>query len=194
MKKFKYVIIVAIMGCLIVGYYFYLAGNNTSSGVEDTQVTELSRLANKDIEKNYPETPRAVVDLYSKYLKCVYNEDYSEDEFDKLTEKMRILMDTELLDNNPKEQYLKDLQAEISEYKNDNKRIANYTLDNSNDVKYYEQDGVEYASLMASYFINVNNSASKKAYEDFVLRKDGEGYWKIFGYTGITNSASDEND
>ena len=82
--------------------------------------------------------------------------------------------DDELLENNPRDEYFKNLKEDISEYHDKNKTIASSAVDSSNDVEYKEVDGDDCAYVKASYFIKEGNAYSR-TYQMYVLRKDADG-------------------
>ena len=86
------------------------------------------------------------------------------------------LFDDELLENNPRDEYFKNLKEDISEYHDKNKTIASSAVDSSNDVEYKEVDGDDCAYVKASYFIK-EGSAYSRTYQMYVLRKDADGNW-----------------
>ncbi|WP_313132732.1 DUF6715 family protein [Anaerocolumna sp.] len=171
-----------IFGIAIVAIYFKLS-TSTSPIIErsSSNKTELELLLAKDIEKDYPSSPREVIKLYTRIMKSFYNEDLTDEQVNQLAKQIRYLYDDELLANNSYEDYLLELKVEITEYKNKKRNIMNETIEDSNKVNYYTKDGKECASLTAGYTIKEKDSYTK-LYEDFILRKDEQGNWKIIGW------------
>ena len=61
MKKMKYVIIGIVCICLIlVGFFFFSKDNVTT----DKDLTEVEKLIVRDLEEDYPKTPREVMKFY----------------------------------------------------------------------------------------------------------------------------------
>ena len=106
-----------------------------------------------------------------------------------------LLMDEELAANNPKEDYLKRVKAEIATFKLAERTIVSYTLESSNEVETGTIDGQESAVVQSSYFIKEQNSDSNnpysKTYQDYLLRKDADGQWKILGFEKVKGDTSD---
>ncbi len=99
----KTIIAVLCIGLVVGG--FYLLSNKKASGEADN-VSEVQKVILKDLTGDaYPATPREVLKLYNRIMCCYYNEEYTEEEFEKLADQARLLMDQELADNNPAEQY-----------------------------------------------------------------------------------------
>ncbi|MGN0352364.1 MAG: DUF6715 family protein [Roseburia sp.] len=191
MKKVRVVVVAIICVSLIVAYYYYLttkSGNKTEGNVE---LTEVDKIVTRDLEKDYPETPREVVKLYNRIITCYYKEDYTEEELYELGDQARALFDEELLENNPREQYFTDLKAEIAEYEENQKQISQSGVCSSSDVLYKTVDGDECAYVTASYFIKEGKNYNK-TYQEYVLRKDEDGDWKILVFYQIEGDSSNE--
>ena len=116
---------------------------------------------------------------------------YTDDELESLADQARKLLDDELLENNPRDQYLSDLKADIEDYHNKSKTIRSSNVCDSNDVVYQTVDGRECAYVTASYFMNENNSFDRTN-EMYVLRKDDDGDWKILVFYQVEGDSSDE--
>ena len=93
----KTVIIGVICVGIVAGFYYYLT-NRAPRSVETTGETdEITSVLSKNLEKDYPASPRAVIKYYNRILLCLYNETYDDEQYQKLLEKMRALMDDCLL-------------------------------------------------------------------------------------------------
>lgn len=158
---------------------------------ENITLTEIQELTTKNLDKNYPATPREVVKLYNRIITCFYNDEYTDDELYDLGDQARKLFDDELLENNPRDEYFKNLKEDISEYHDKNKTIASSAVDSSNDVEYKEVDGDDCAYVKASYFIK-EGSAYSRTYQMYVLRKDADGNWKILVFYQVNGDSSDD--
>ena len=141
MKNTKFVIIIVVCVCVILGGYYYLTNRNNAKEEENITLTEIQELTTKNLDKNFPATPREVVKLYNRIITCFYNDEYTDDELYDLGDQARKLFDDELLENNPRDEYFKNLKEDISEYHDKNKTIASSAVDSSNDVEYKEVDG-----------------------------------------------------
>lgn len=180
-SKASAILIVLLIMAILFGVYNIIAGVIRSKKNSDIQQSEIQKLLEKEINESYPATPREVVKLYSRYTKCIYNEKLSDDEISKLAEKVQMLYDAELLQNNPFDEYLYDLKLDISEYHSSERRITSYSVDSGDNVVTWTDDGKEYARLVASYTLR-EDSAYNKTFEEFLLRKDEENRWKILGF------------
>lgn len=194
MKKKRMTIGIILMLLFGLAYYGYLTYRDASSPSEpETVVTEVDKLIFRDLETDYPNTPRKVVDFYSQITECFYSEDLTEEKLIKLCEQSEKLFDIELLNANPDETFLDNTKAAIEEYAKTGRVVTNYVLESSDDVEYTTQNGQTYATISVKYFLREKDGYGK-TYEDFLLRKDGDGRWKIVGWqiTPANEQDSDE--
>ena len=55
MKKFKTVIIIAILVAMCVLYYYYISANNkTKTTSTNSKTSEITKVIEKDLDKSYP--------------------------------------------------------------------------------------------------------------------------------------------
>lgn len=192
MKKYIKIVVLSIVCIgLIVGYYYYLSFHNKKDVENAEDLTPVDEVIMRDLDKKYPPTPREVVKFYDKILKCYYNEEYDDEEFEQIVEQARMLLDEELLKKNPKDQYILALEADIKDYKENERKISRATVCDSKDVTYKKVDGKECAYVQSSYFMKEGNTYAN-TYQKYVLRKDADGNWKILGYKAVEGETSDE--
>lgn len=177
-KNIKGLIIVAVCAALCIGYFFYL---NHREGEKDKLPTEIEEVVSKNLEASYPSTPREVIKFYNRILSCIYNGESSEQEIEALSQQARVLYDEELLAETPVETQIKNLQEELREYAKDDKRIISVTISTSQDVERRQVNGEECAYVESSYYIKGNETAGRVE-QIYILRKDGQGQWKILGF------------
>ncbi len=174
-----------IIGLVILGaavlVIFLLAINTPDKAAESVQITAATKQLTKDYEKAYPSTPRTVVNEYAEITKCFYATDTTEDQIKDLATQMRQLFDDELLANQSFDDFYNNLRSEIAVYRDKNKIISSYSVSSSTDVKY---DNNEYGSLATLYLaMNVReNGVINTIKEQFILRQDKDGHWKILGW------------
>lgn len=180
MGKVKAGIIVVVLVALVGGYYFYLS--NIRDTGEETIVTAVQDVLLKNLETDYPPTPREVVRYYSDITKCLYNENYTQEQFEKMADKLLALYDSELAEINPRDQYLKDLKKDVDAYRDKGYVITTYTTTRSTDVEEFTEDGRKCARLYCTF--TIKTGADYKATQHvFIMRKDTEsGRWKILGF------------
>ena len=90
-------IVVMVLIVAVVGYYCYLV-NRSNRQVEERTLTTVENILLRDLENNYPPTPKEVIRYYNDIIKCFYNEDCSQEQLEELALKARGLYDQELLD------------------------------------------------------------------------------------------------
>ena len=189
MKNKRVIIIAAICIVLIVGGFFIFT-NRTQKNPEDVELTTVQQIITKDLAGNYPKTPREVIKTYNEIITCFYNEECTDEEIEKLSERVLLLLDEELLANNPKNEYIKNLKTEISDHKAKGKTIISYNLSSSNEIEFSTVDERECAYVDCSYFIKDKKGYSK-SYMTYVVRKDENNEWKILVFYQSEGDTSD---
>lgn len=181
MKKVKMVLIAVVVVGLVAGFYYYLT-NRTPRSVEDmTEVDEVTSVLSKNLDSDYPGTPREVVKFYNRVIRCLYNEEYSDEEFTKLLGQLRGLMDVELLEENPQDVFFSNMQADVEVFREMDKTLNTSTVCDSDEVILQTVEGRECAYVSSSYFVR-SPKAYTRSNQQYVLRKDDEGNWRILGF------------
>lgn len=170
-----------VLAVVIIYSFIQVSNKQNKENFEDNaEKTEAEKLLEKDILDSYPATPREVIKLYSRFLKCFYNDDMEEEQLEGLAAQIRLLFDDELLEENPRETYLLALQAEIAEYKLNKRTLLSYQIEKASSAIEWSDGESEYTRLIAYY--SMKESLVYKVHEEFVLRKDAAGRWKILGW------------
>ena len=182
-RAIKGILIGLVLIALVVGYYFYLSNRKPKEAAEDTgtTVSAVQKLLLKNIDDDYPPTPREVLKLYSDITGCFYSEDYTDEELTQLALQIEKLYDEELIANNTPDQYQKNLRWDIKTMKDKNLRVTSYSVASATDVDYFDAGGRSWARLSCTYTIRSGKEAGL-AREIFLLRKDDMGHWKIYGW------------
>lgn len=184
MKNIKKLVTVTLIIVLCVVLYYRFANKddkNVKNGTEYERLSEVERILTKNLDENYPTTPLEVVKFFTRIQKCYYNEDNTDKVVEELADMARQLMDEKLLEKNPKEEYYKDLKEEIEAYHKAKRTISNIMFDKASDVTYISVNGAKTASLNCTYYIQ-NGKTLLTSKETYVLRKDEDGFWKIYGW------------
>jgi len=180
-NSIKSILFVAVLAIGVLAY-FYVINNRMNKIEEDVaEITPVQELLVQDLTENYPATPKEVVKMYSEITKCFYGEEYTEEELLKLVDMSRQLFDDELVANQSEESYIRSLKGEIASYKQMNRVISNYSVSSAADVQYYNFRDDEWAQLVAMYSIRTGTKIEPSK-ERFLLRKDDNNHWKIFGF------------
>ncbi len=184
-------IMILLVAAVMVGYYYHLSNRNRQQQEADVEVSVAQELISRNLTTNYPPTPKEVVRYYSDITRCFYNEEYSEEELKQLVDQTFALYDDELLQENEYGPYLIDLTNEINYYKDNSIRIASYSVSASTDVDFFERDGYSFARLYCTYTL-VSGSRKQPVEEVYLLRKDENGHWRIYGWDLAENVNTEE--
>lgn len=173
------VIVMIVLAAFIIIFYYYWS-NRTEPLSSSKKQSEEQLLINKDLKLYYPDTPREVVKLFAHMMKAIYGDQASEDEVKALALKIRELYDQELLNKNPEDTYLANLNSDLAKWKKEKRKITNYLMVRENKDEDSEIDGVKYATRYVSFTIQKNNKFSEVW--KVLLRQDKDKKWKILGW------------
>lgn len=190
-KGTKGALILIILVVLVVSYYYHLSNSPSSDKKNDEiKISAASDILMKNYSVNYPPTPKEVVKEYLQISKVLHNDELSDEEITAVGLKIQELYDDEFIANKSQEDYLRDLKSEVAAFRNNNYVITNYYTSASTEVVYGVVDGFEFAKLYASYSIRVGGK-SQILQEIFLLRKDSNGRWKIYGWQPVEEDESE---
>lgn len=188
---------IIVMGLLLIvivtSYYFIRTSTKPLIKTSTDNASEYEKLLAKDIKNNYPSSPREVIKLYNRITKCLYNQNLKDEEIDKLSEVLRVLLDEELLNNNPKDTFLIDLKTEITTYRKVSRMIINYTVQSNADINYWDKNEDSLASVVSSISLKEGTDYTK-VFHKYILRLNDEGQWKILGWEPTEEIDLSEND
>ena len=179
MKKVGIVVAALLCVALVCGGFYYL--KNRPSGIDkEENLTEVQKIITRDLDQQYPPTPREVVKFYNRIIMSYYGEDYFDDE---------------LVANNPKREYMAAIHKEVEDYASRKRSITKANVCDSRDVIYLEDpdNGDDIAYVTVSYFVKEDNTYDK-TYQQYVLRKSDTGEWKILTYYQIEAKESEDED
>ena len=177
----KTVTIMIVLAGIIFCAFMYFMNREDAESVSGTEQTEVEKLLAKDFSKEYPPTAREVMKRYARILKCIYSGEVSTDEVAQLGELILGLYSEELLAANPYESYMKELQNEVEEYSEANRVVISYMVDSGDNTITWTKDGIDYSRILAT-FTTQEDTIFNKSSEEFVLKLDEEGRWKIVGW------------
>lgn len=181
------VLLIMIIG---LGYFTYL-NNTTNNRQEVSEGTEKENLLNYDFENNYPKTVRETVKLHCQYLKSAYNNTFTEDELFVVNQNIRQLFDEELLQQNAEDKQLQGFKDEIQLYEDSKQKFASYSLAEASQVRYNTENNKEYAKIKVTVNLNVGTGVISEE-EEYILRKDKNGNWKILGWQSVNKSTTED--
>lgn len=185
-KGLKVVFVVLVMAGLLVAYYYHL--NNKATPGEDVETTQtataVAAVLERNLSNNYPSTPKEVVKYFSEITQCYYNETYTNEELIQLADKMLLIYDNELVSYKTYEDYILDLKSDIAFYQQNGWTVSSYAPSASTDVFFFSEDGFDWARLYCVYTLK-SGRQYKNITEVFVLRKDENSHWKIYGWEKV---------
>lgn len=192
-KKLHTIIAMLLLAVIVVTAFFMISRRGEDSQKNQKKSSEVEKLLAKDLENAYPGTPREVLRLYSRMIKCLYGNTLTDSQVEQMAEQLRSLFDEELLVHNPQEEYLEELQTELETYRTMEKSIVSYVVEKSSSVKKYTREGKQYATILVTYLVE-QKGKYEKSYEEFVLREDDEAHWKILGWRLVQPTEVEDED
>lgn len=189
-KKNKSTIFTLISMLLILGVglgVFYWQVNKTEEGKVETgeSLTEEMKLLTYDMENQYPQTPREVVRLYCRMTKLLYSGELQEEQIESLVDNVRALFDEDLLEANPRETHLEEVDKELKEYQDKQWKITRYSVEDAKDSDTVSVEGRDSTTVRAYFSRQEGKATFKDLYELFILREDEEGRFKILGWSAF---------
>lgn len=181
--KITIVLIVLLVG--LIGCYAYLA-NRSRSIAESGAMTAVDKVLSRDLAYDYPSTPKELLKYYNEIQKCFYNENCTDEEIEALATRARELYDEDLLANNDFGVHIMSLKAEIQDYKDNKRVIGTVFVAASTNVDFFEDDGYEFARIYCGYNVT-EGSSTKQVRQIFLLRRDENKRWKIYGWDLANN-------
>lgn len=180
-SKILVVIIVILFVVAVLGLFIYVNNKPQESIEEEVVISEVDNIVLRNLEINYPPTPKEVLKYYSEITVCLYEENLTEEDLVRLAQTARKLYDADLCAAMTEEEYIESLRADVLEFNSLNVVVSGYTVSSSTDVFFFEQDGYECAKLYATYRLR---QGTEYIYtnEVFIMRKDTDGHWKILGW------------
>ena len=185
MKK-KRTTIIGIIGIvaiavMVIVVFWMQSRKNTDPGEPEVDVSQVMDILLRDIDKTYPPTPKEVLKYYSEITCCFYNDSLTQEQLEQLAERSYVLYDDELKDHMSFDQYLEDLQQEVLSFQAQKIVVSGYSVSAAADVERFDEDGFEWARLYATYRLR-QGTEYLYSNEVFLLRKDDDGHWKIYGF------------
>lgn len=180
----KGIVLLALIAVVVVAVFIVINRSRKGINTEDTESSgNVSRLIMRDLEHNYPPSPREVVKYYSDITMVLYAETYSEDELRSLASQMLALYDDDLAAQNPYDEYLDRLAGVVTDYKTLKKYVDSYDIQASTDIEEFTQDGYTCARVFVTYSVTDDAKGTKTPVQEaFILRRDESKHWRIFGF------------
>ena len=173
------VMILLVVG--LVGFYAFLTGR-AKTEAQESVMTPVQQVLSRDLAKDYPATVKEVVKYYTELEKCFYNEECTEEELEQLGMKARELYDRDLLAINEVDNYLLQLKTDVKRFKDAKRRISSISVASSTNVDFFSQDGFDFARIYCGYVVKESTGQSVMEGRVYLLRRDEERHWKIYGW------------
>lgn len=187
-KATRTTIVIFILVVAVVTYYAYLS-NRSREIQEESAMSKVESTLSTDLTRNYPATPKEVIKFYNEILRCLYNEECTDDEIEELSLKARELFDGELQAANETGSYLLQVESDIQDARDSSRRISSIVLASSTSVETYKLDGYSFARLNCDYYISESGQTTENSLT-YLLRKDDERRWKIYGWMDTAEAES----
>ncbi len=189
--KGKLIAILALGLILLLTVFYVLA--NRRQPTDLTVLTATQATVQRDLESYYPQTPKAVVKYYAELTQCMYDPSNTDKEISELAKQSRLLFDEELRATQTDEDYLNSLHMTINTFRNESRKIISFTTSNSAEVEYRDTANGKLSSLFCVYTMQ-KDGVNYTDTEQFLLRKDEKGRWKILGWQSPTAMAPAEQE
>ena len=189
------IIFMVLFAAVVIGIYFAITrGKNTDTKEIPAETSEADALIKKDLDWEYPATPREVLKLYCRITKCLYNDDLTDEQIKKLVSQVRNLYSFDLLENNAEDEQIAFIKGDRVEYKKDKKTIFSFAIDSASNIEYIDTKAGKTA-LIKMYFTLKAGANMERSFEEFSLIQQDDGKWKIVAWRQSENeTAIDEAD
>ncbi len=187
----KRIVIMILLAAVVVGGFAMIAFRNKPDNTAPPTLTAVEEVLARNLENNYPSTPKEVLKYYSEITRCFYSEQYTDEQLDEMAMKSRQLLDDDLKAQQNDEDYLNDLKVAIDLFKSQNRSISSYSVSSATDIDYYKYENADWAKAMCLFTVR-EGTRMVATQEEFLLRKDATGHWKIFGWRIYDDDAEEE--
>ncbi|MBR5177204.1 MAG: hypothetical protein IKW90_00220 [Lachnospiraceae bacterium] len=190
------IVFMVLFAAVVIGIYFAITRNKDNSSTKEipAETSEADTLIKKDLDWEYPATPREVLKLYCRITKCLYNDDLTDEQIKKLVSQVRNLYSFELLENNAEDEQIAFIKGDRAEYKKDKKTIFSFAIDSASNIEYIDTKAGKTA-VIKMYFTLKAGAQMDRSFEEFSLIQQDDGKWKIAAWRLSENEvAIDETD
>ena len=175
----KSVLLVVFGALVVLGLYFLFTRDKGTSDEENYKLTVVDEITTTNLDKNYPASPKMVVELYSKIMQTLYKETYTDEQADKMLDVLSGIMDDELMAN--QSNFKQSMKNEVTERKNEDYGISVYSV-LTKTPEIVTVEGRKMTNIDCLYTLRKSSTRTLLYYE-FILRQDDSGNWKILGWT-----------
>ena len=185
-KNAKLLTMLVSISVIIVFAYIGFSNRNEEKANEEAQkenITKLDKTILKNLEEEYPASVHEVIKYYCNVLQCMFNGEVSDKQIDQLIDKERMLFDKELLKVNEYSEFVKGRYSEIKQYKKKKITIVKFLVDESDNIKYWQNNKSKMASIKVKIYLGGERYSSFT--QKYVLRQDEDSKWKILSWENI---------
>ena len=175
------ILIVVLFVLAVISVFIYINNKPQQGGEQEVVISNVDNLVLRNLDINYPPTPKEVLTYYSDITMCFYQPGLSEEDLIRLAKTARKLYDAELCADMTEEEYIESLREDILEFNSMGVVVSGYTVSSSVDVEEFVMEGKKCARLYATYRLR-QGTEYIYTHEVFILRKDEDGHWKILGW------------
>ncbi len=175
----KRILLLMIVAVAFVIIFYRLV--NRPKQIEEGQLSTIQTTLQRDLDFNYPPSPREVLRYYAELSQCLYAEDVTDKDIEDIGMKMRELFDDELKSTQTAKDYLNSLKVDVATFRDENRKIINFSTSSSTDVEYSDTEYGDLASLYCMFTMQKGNQ-NYSDNEKFLMRRDERGHWKILGW------------
>ena len=160
---------------------------------EEASLSKIDEVILKDLDEAYPASVREVIKYYYKVLQCMFNGEATDKQIVQLIDKERALFDKELLKKNEYGTFVKKRNEEISKYEKNDIKLLKFVIEDSEEIRYWQNNKAQMASIKAHIFMT-GKKEYKDVYQEYVLRKDKTGKWKILSWDNTSDEDKSKED
>ena len=185
------IVFMILFAAVVIGIYFAITRGKDNKSTKEipTEVSEADTLIKKDLDWEYPATPREVLKLYCRITKCLYNDDLTDEQIKKLVSQVRNLYSFDLLENNAEDEQIALIKGDRDEYKKEKKTIFNYAIDSANNIQYIDTNAGKTAVIKMNFTLKAGANMDR-AFEEFSLIQEDSGRWKIAAWRMSQNEVT----
>ena len=95
------------------------------------------------------------------------------------------------MEKNPEDEFFTNLKADIKAYNDLERIITNIDVEKANDIKVFTFEEKSYATVKVGYLVREKSSVDTIC-QQYTLRKDDNGQWKILYWESYVPDEDDE--
>jgi len=184
----KKVIPMLMVIAVIAGFaYYYItvkAGEEEESSdyLSDRRMLEIAQSPSElvDLISSVKKSPDQVMKTYAVLRKMIYGGEYSKEERINLISMQRYLLNSDLLEKNPKEYQILEIEAELEKWKEAKLKLIG--SDQLDPVVHAHRNDTVFIKVV--YYTNDPDPQSD-IYANYALQKNAFNQWEILGWEAI---------